>query len=164
MNTARRFYEARVLIVPHGPSALAAESEMRELGLDGVMTVGPPAGDSPDLRVRPIATRGWTRQVAVGTVGEAVTGADIVVLLAADLAEVDATVCHIAAAAARESGALIAALVVRPDGTDTAAGNTAMAALRAAVDMLVIVRGPELAAAFLDVLRGGQRQPATAGC
>jgi hypothetical protein len=164
MNAARRFYEARVLIVPHGPSALAAEAEMRELGLNGVMTVHPPAGDSPDLSVQPIATGGWTRQVPVGSVGEAVAWADIVVLLAADLAEVDATVCRTAAEAARESGALIAALVVRPDSTDTAAGNTSMAALRAAVDMLVIVRGPELAAAFLDVLRGGQRQPATAGC
>jgi hypothetical protein len=29
--------------------------------------------------------------------------------------------------------------------------------------MLVIVRGPELAAAFLDVLRGGQREAATTG-
>lgn len=160
MNAARRYYEARVLLVPHGPSARAAEAEMRDLGLDGVMTVHRTPDGSPDLRLRPVATHGWTRRATVGAVGEAVTGADIVVHLAADLTEVDAAVCGSAAEAARESGALSAGLVVRPDGTGTPAGDTAMAALRAAADMLVLVRGPGLAAAFLDKLRGGQREPA----
>ncbi|MFS8522641.1 MAG: hypothetical protein FWJ87_14950 [Micromonosporaceae bacterium] len=160
MNAARRYYEARVLVVPHGPSARAAEKEMRDLGLDGVMTVHRVPDDSPDLRLRPVATHGWTRQATVGAIGEAVTGADIVVHLATDLTEVDVTVCNSAADAAQEAGALSAALVVRPDGTGTPAGDTAMAALRTVADMLVIVRGPGLAAAFLDELRGGQRDSA----
>jgi hypothetical protein len=161
-NAMRRFYEARVLIVPHGPSALAAEAAMRTLGLDGVMTVHPPAAGLPGLRLRPLADGGWTGSAAVDRVGDAVTGADIVVQLAADLAEVNATLCHDAAGAARESGALISALVIGQGAAGTAAGNTAMAALRAAVDMLVIVRRPELAASFLDVLRGGRRETAMA--
>ncbi|MQA97653.1 MAG: hypothetical protein GEV11_24635 [Streptosporangiales bacterium] len=166
MNTARRFYEARVLVIPHGPSALATEADMRELGLDGVMTLHPPAADaggSTGHRLRPLANSGWAPPTTVDRLGDAVTGTDIVVLLTADLAEVDAAACHIAAEAARAKGAMIAALVIRPDPAGTAAGDTAMAALRAAADMVVIVRGPGLAGAFLDVLRGGRRETATAG-
>ncbi|GLZ06597.1 hypothetical protein Acsp03_40630 [Actinomadura sp. NBRC 104412] len=176
MDPARRVYEARVLIIPHGPSALAAEAEMRELGLDGVMSLHPgdDAHGSAGLRVRPLSNDGWARPAPVDRVGDAVAGADIVVLFAADLAEVDTAACHAAADAARAEGALIAALIVRPDATggtaaDTTGGATdgtmggtaAMAALRAAADMVVIVRGPGSASAFLDVLRGGRRETAT---
>ncbi|WP_395105420.1 hypothetical protein [Actinomadura sp. SCN-SB] len=164
MDPARRVYEARVLIIPQGPSALAAEAEMRELGLDGVMSLHPEAGanGSSGLRIRPLSSGGWARPAPVDRVGDAVAGVDIVVLFAADLAEVDAAACHAAADAARAEGALIAALIVRPDVAGGAMGGTAaMAALRAAADMVVIVRGPGSAAAFLDVLRGGRRETAT---
>jgi hypothetical protein len=42
---------------------------------------------------------------------------------------------------------------------DTPQGSSAMAALREAADMLVVVRGAALASSFLDVLRGGAREP-----
>jgi hypothetical protein len=159
----RRSYEARVLLVPLGPAAVAAELPMLDAGLGGVMTVrgiqpstaAQPA--SPRLAVMALGEHGWRAPGADLSVELLVEDADMVVLLAADLAEVSPELCAAVAGAARADGALVAGLVVGRAGWGSPRGSTAMAALREAADMLVMVRGPQLAAAFLDVLRGGAR-------
>ncbi|GAA1786993.1 hypothetical protein HC028_25050 [Planosporangium flavigriseum] len=164
----RRSYEAHVLLVPLGTDAARAQEDMVARGLDGVMTVRGVTpltgsdGAEPRLGSAPLATTGW-RPAADGlTVARLVDDADMVVLLATDLAEVPPRFCLTVAEAAQANGSLVAALVVGSGNWDTPQGNTAMAALREAVDMLVVVRGVALAAPFLDVLRGGRRKPALA--
>ncbi|MQA62870.1 MAG: hypothetical protein GEU86_15575 [Actinophytocola sp.] len=136
MNKLRRSYEARVLLVPLGHTATQLTEQMAGLGLDGI-TMLATAGNTVD--VRPLAS------------------ADMVVLLAADLTEVSESVCLAVSRAAEANGVLTAALIVGSDHEDAAQGGPAMAALRKAVDMLVIVRHVRLATSFLDVLRGGAR-------
>jgi hypothetical protein len=159
----RRSYEARVLLVPLGPAAVAAEVPMLDAGLGGVMTVRgiqPSTGAHPTpprLAAMALGEQGWRTPGADLSVELLVEGADMVVLLAADLAEVSPELCAAVAGAARADGALVAALVIGRASWDSPRGNTAMAALREAADMVVMVRGPQLAAAFLDVLRGGAR-------
>ncbi|TWE22326.1 hypothetical protein [Prauserella muralis] len=155
MNGMRHYYEARVLLVPQGGSAIDVAATMRDLGLDGVLTATEAAGGGFGLR--PLGRHGWAASSRVDSATDAVAGADIVILLATDLAEVHGDVCAEIAETARRDGGLVAALVVGSIGQDTPGGDGAMAALRAAVDMLVVVRGPELAASFVDVLRGGRR-------
>jgi hypothetical protein len=168
LNSARRSYEARVLLVPLGADAVRAQVAMLERGLDGLMTVrGVTAstgadGDVPRLGSVPLGRHGWRPAADDLGVADLVDTADMVVLLATDLAEVPGPLCLDLAEAARAGGSLIAALVVGSRNWDTPLGNTAMATLRQAVDMLVVLRGTELAAHFLDVLRGGPREPALA--
>lgn len=155
VSRMRHYYEARVLLVPQGRSAVDVAATMRELGLDGVLTATEAAGGGFD--VRPLGDHGWASPSRVDSATEAVAGADIVILLATDLAEVHGDVCAEVAETARRDGGLVAALVVGAVGQDTPGGDGAMATLRAAVDMLVVVRGLGLAASFVDVLRGGRR-------
>jgi hypothetical protein len=168
MNSPRRSYEAHVLLVPLGADAVRAQEAMVARGLDGVLTVAGVTpltgsdGDVPRLGSAPLGATGWRPAAGDLTVAEVVDDADMVVLLATDLAEVPPRFCLTVADAARANGSLIAALVVGSGNWDTPQGNTAMAALREAVDMLVVVRGVDLAEPFLDVLRGGRRQPAMA--
>ncbi|MCW2881391.1 MAG: hypothetical protein JWQ95_5491, partial [Sphaerisporangium sp.] len=119
-------------------------------------------GDVPRLGSVPLGRHGWRPAADDLGVADLVDTADMVVLLATDLAEVPGPLCLDLAEAARAGGSLIAALVVGSRNWDTPLGNTAMATLRQAVDMLVVLRGTELAAHFLDVLRGGPREPALA--
>lgn len=168
MDSPRRSYEAHVLLVPLSADAIRTERAMAARGLDGVMTVrGVPAPTSPDRGQHLFDTvalghQGWRAAAGGITVHELVNNADMVVLLASDLAEVPPWLCLTVAEAARDNGSLIAALVVGSRNWDTPRGNAAMAALREAVDMLVVVRGVDLAAPFIDVLRGGARDSATA--
>jgi hypothetical protein len=168
MNSPRRSYEAHVLLVPLGADAAGAQEAMVARGLDGMMAVRgvtPSTGldsKAPRLDSIPLGVHGWRPAAGDLTVAEVVDDTDMVVLLATDLAEVPPAFCLMAAEAARANGSLIAALVVGSGNWDTPQGNTAMAALREAVDMLVVVRGLDLAAPFLDVLRGGRRAPAIA--
>lgn len=168
MKTTRRSYEAHVLLVPLGADAAQAQDAFVARGLEGVMTVGgvtrSTAADGADVRLAsvPLAGRGW-RPAADGlSITSLVDDTDMVVLLATDLAEVPTALCATVSDAARAGGALIAALVVGSQNWDTTQGSSAMAALRAAADMLVAVRRAELAASFLDVLRGGAREPVAA--
>lgn len=168
MNSTRRSYEAHVLLLPLGTGAAEAQSAFVTRGLEGVMTVRgvtrSTAADDSDVRLAsvPLAGHGW-RPAADGlSVTDLVGDADMVVLLATDLAEVPAALCAAVSDAARAGGALIAALVMGSQNWDTPRGSSAMAALREAADMLVVVRGAELASSFLDVLRGGAREPVPA--
>lgn len=168
MNSPRRSYEAHLLLLPLGADAVRAQEAMVTRGLDGVMTVcgitSSTGSDSqlPRLDSVPLAAHGWRPATSNLSVAELMADADMAVLLATDLAEVPPGFCLMAADAARANGSLIAALVVGSRNWDTPQGNAAMAALREAVDMLVVVRGVDLAAPFLDVLRGGPREPAMA--
>ncbi|HCA87728.1 MAG TPA: hypothetical protein DEQ61_21025 [Streptomyces sp.] len=167
MNTTRRSYEAQVLLVPLGPDAARTQETFAAQGLDGVMTVlGVTAATAADgsrvaLGSAPVGNLGWRPAAGNLDAPGLVDDADMVVLLATDLAEVPAALCHAVAGAARDRGALIATLVIGSANWDTPRGSTAMAALRGATDMLVVVRGAGLAVSFLDVLRGGARAPAT---
>lgn len=154
MNKLRRSYEAKVLLVPLGHTAAQLTEQMAGIGLDGISLLIT-AGNMVD--VRPLADQGWHAEVGGLRVDEVVAAADMVVLLAADLTEVSESVCLEVARAAETNGVLIAALIVGSDHEDAAQGRAAMAALRKAVDMLVIVRHVRLATSFLDVLRGGAR-------
>ncbi|WP_069817326.1 hypothetical protein [Streptomyces sp. TP-A0874] len=168
MNSTRRSYEANVLVVPLGADAVRTQEAFADRGLDRVMTVHGVAElgstDRADIRLAcaPLHRDGWRPSATGLDVDALVDGADMVVLLASDLAEVPPTLCHAVADAARAQGLLIAALIVGSENWDTPRGNTAMAALREAADMLVVVRGVALAAPFLDVLRGGAREPVAA--
>jgi hypothetical protein len=165
MNSTRRSYEAHVLLLPLGATAVQAQDAFVTRGLEGVMTVlgvtRSTAGGGAEVRLDsvPLAGRGWRPAAGGLDVGDLVGDADMIVLLAADLAEVPAALCEAVSAAARTSGALIAALVMGSQNWDTPQGSSAMAALREAADMLVVVRGAALASSFLDVLRGGAREP-----
>lgn len=159
MNSLRNSYEARVLLVPLGRCALELSAEMAVSGLDGVMTMTVDRGattSSADLR--PLGRTGWAAATSGRGVADVVTDADMVVLLAADLAEVPIETCIEISGAAHGGGVLIAALVVGPENSDVPMGKNAMAALRESVDMLVVLRGLGLATPFIDVLRGGPRQ------
>lgn len=173
MNTTRRSYEAHVLLVPLGAGAVRLQDAFTARGIEGVMTTTTARGSNDPaaeegsggaggagLRSVPLGGHGWRPPSDHRDCAALVRDADMVVLLATDLTEVPTALCTAAADAARAEGALIAALLVGTGTWDTPRGNTAMAALREAADMLVSVRGPELAAPFLDVLRGGARESA----
>jgi hypothetical protein len=163
MNPLRRSYEARVLLIPLGPSGVRTANEMARAGLEGVVmaTVDASAprqnGQGAFVSSRPLGASGWREPATSEPLHHVVLDADIVVLLASDLSDVSAALCEEAAAAAARSGALTAAVVVGSGPCDTPAEGTGMVALRRAVDMLVVVKGLHLAAPFLDVLRGGAR-------
>ncbi len=159
MNNLRRSYEARVLLVPLGASASRLSRAMAEAGLDGIQTLT--VTDQAGYEVCPLGSHGWGERLgAVDSVQEVVAEADMVVLLAANLAEVSPATCYEVARTANEHGVLIAALIVG-EQWDTPSENTAMSSLREAVDMLVVVRSLRLATPFIDVLRGGPRSAPT---
>lgn len=154
MNKLRRSYEAKVLLVPLGHTATDLTEQMAGLDLDGISLL---ITSRNPVDVRPLAEHGWFIDAGGLRVERVVAAADMVVLLASDLTEVSESVCLDVARAAETNGVLIAALIVGSDHEDAAQGGPAMAALRKAVDMLVIVRHVRLATSFLDVLRGGAR-------
>jgi hypothetical protein len=65
------------------------------------------------------------------------------------------------AGASRANGVLLAGVLVDQQNWESEQGATAMAVLRRELDMLVSVRETSLAAAFIDVLKGGRRKPHT---
>jgi 2-phospho-L-lactate guanylyltransferase (CobY/MobA/RfbA family) len=161
VNTARQSYEARVLLVPLGAHAMTLSTQMAAAGLDGIMALHPDFSSRPyTYQVQPLASVGWAPATSARAAADVVAEADMVVLLAADLAQVSDDTCREVSRAAQDNGVLIAALVVGSAHCDTPAGNNAMVVLRESADMLVVVRSLRLATPFIDVLRGGQGQPA----
>ncbi len=156
MNRLRRSYEARVLLVPLGAHAGHLSFAMAEAGLEGVQTLK--RTHQENYAVQPLAGHGWGDTAgSVESAAEVVAAADMVVLLASDLSEVCLATCEEVSRAANDNGVLMAALIVGGEQSDTPGANTAMASLREAVDMLVVVRSLRLATPFIDVLRGGPR-------
>lgn len=163
MNKLRRSYEARVLLVPLGRQAGTLAGAMARSGLDGVMVMSTEPGHAgPSYLTRPLAGNGWPT-AAASTELSAVQDADMTVMVAADLAEVDQQLAQVVAQTAGLNGTLVAALVVGRETPASPEAESAMVTLREAVDMVVIVRSLRLATPFIDVLRGGARQPLPVG-
>lgn len=154
MNPMRRSYEARILVVPLGPGGTEITRGLLPLGVEGVQVLTGP--DPVNALTSPLGVGAWEppRPASTGQVAEA---ADMVVLVGSDLTEVTESVVREVCEAARQGGDLIAAVLVSPQHWDQPTGASAMVTLRDEVDMLVQVRGPQLLAALLDVLRGGAR-------
>lgn len=95
------------------------------------------------------------------TTAQDVAASDMVVFFAADAAAVTEDPLVAVATDLRRRGLLVSGVVTgaiaAADGTEEERGG--LAALRAAVDMLVVVRDEAIMADLLEVLRGG-RQPA----
>ena len=89
---------------------------------------------------------------------EAAAGTDMVLFLAADAAAVQAEGLTTAAAELRRRGLLVGGAVTGAVAVDEGTGDErrGLAALREAVDMLVVVRDDALVMDLLDVLRGGR--------
>lgn len=154
MNPLRRSYEARVLVVPLGPGSAQLADDLVGLGVAGVQVLTDP--DPVAALTKPLGGGAWTPPTPAST-RQIAESADMVVLVATDLAEVPEKTVHDVCEAARDGGDLIAAVLVSPERWQEPAGASAMVTLRQEVDMLVSVRGPKLLAALLDVLRGGAR-------
>jgi hypothetical protein len=139
----RKPYEARVLLVPLGASGARTVEQFGADGLDGVAVLDPARAND---RV------------------EAVRDADMVVLVIGDLADVDADVPGVMGSIVREQGKVLAALVIDGDGNwNTPRGRHAALEVREAADMVVVSRDLDLASAFVDVLRGGDREQTGTG-
>lgn len=134
MRSNRRHYEAQVLVIPIGQDTRVPLETMKAEGLTGVQVLDD-----------------------VAAVRDATNRADVAVFLLASLSTyLDDKVATIAELG-RDAGNLVAALTVGIDDPTTEAERAAMRHLREQVDVLVSVRAPRMAAAFLDVIRGGQR-------
>ena len=158
MQSNRRYYEANVLVVPLGDSGASAFAQMTGLGLTGVRSLETEL--QPDGGAGPCRVVTADGDATATTLAEAVDDADVVVLLASELAEAPTGLIRGATAAARDAGDLVAAVTVGTTDTETSEAREALAVLRSEVDMLVSVRQPSLGAAFLDVVRGGRRETA----
>jgi molybdopterin-guanine dinucleotide biosynthesis protein A len=93
--------------------------------------------------------------------GLTVEQADMVVLLAHDLGVVDDSAVTEICDEARAEGRLIAAVIVKADlNWHGEAARRSAVVIREAVDSVVVLRDIKLANAFVDVLRGGDRESA----
>lgn len=129
----RHSYRARLSVVP----------------LDTKAEVMLRAADFPEeLLVVPLGPDTVTKAAA----------ADMVLFLAADAAEVDPEGLSAAAVALRRQGLLVGGAVTGAVAVSDGTGEErrGLAALREAVDMLVVVRDDALVMDLLDVLRGGR--------
>jgi hypothetical protein len=160
-RSRRSSYEARVLLVPLGPAARTLVDEMERAGLSGMARLEHPSeGNGDGSRYRLVSLgEGW----AVGrpepsSLGGVMDDADVVVFVGTDLSEARTDRLVAVGDAAREAGDLLAAVTVGPPEADDAA-RRGLAALREQIDMLVNVRSAGLASSFLDVVRGGRREP-----
>lgn len=165
MQANRRFYEARVLVVALGDGSRRALEALETAGLTGVVALGQ-SSDGLNGRPRshvlePVGTRGWDNSDGdIVSLDEATARADVVVLLVTSLGPgFSEESVHRTTASGREAGNLVAALVVGVGDPESDGERAAMRCLREDVDVLVSVRAAEMAASFLDVLRGGERQP-----
>ena len=127
---------------------------------DGGST-GAADGSAPTFQLQALNDRGWMPPPRTsGTIQQLAAQADMAVFVVQDLTEVPGGLAAEVSAAVRDQGGLVAAVVVGSEHWDTPRGQAAMADLREAVDMLVAVRETQLAASFVDVLRGGTRESA----
>ncbi len=162
VRNSRRYYEARVVVVPLGSSARRAVDDMQREGLGGIACLERPVtgnAHADGYRLDSLGP-GWAAgRPGPTSLAGALDDADVVVFVAAELAEVDHGLSAAVERTARAAGALVAAVTI---GTadDGEASRRGLADLRERVDMLLNVRSVRFAAAFLDVVRGGRRDPA----
>jgi hypothetical protein len=139
ISWSRRSYEAAVLLVPLDPDARAALQAQEPGALHGITVAG--TGDG---------------RASSSELERAVYAADVVVLLVRDLAAVDPSLVVHIGDLARSNGTLLSAVIVSPDLIwHDAASHRSAAALREAVDTVVILSDLTLAIAFFQTLRGG---------
>jgi hypothetical protein len=153
----RLSYEARILVVPLGASGDDLVQAMAAGGLTNMRIVAD-AGQSA-ASVRDI--RAAVGSEITETVGDLAASADMMILLGSDLTQVPSAFVATLANAARASGVLLAGVLVDQQNWESARGAYALTVLRRELDMLVSVRDVGLATAFIDVLKGGRRTPAT---
>lgn len=134
MKSNRRHYEAQVLVVPVGQDTSDPLEAMKAEGLTGIQVLD----DVADLR-------------------NATVHADVVVFLLASLSGYPDGKVTTIADLGRDAGNLVAALTIGIDDPTTDGERASMRHLREQVDVLVSIRAPRMAAAFLDVIRGGRR-------
>jgi hypothetical protein len=151
----RLSYEARILVVPLGASGDALVQSMAADNLSNIRIVTD-AGHSAAF-VRDIHAAAGTE--ITETAADLAASADMMILLGADLHQVPGDFVATVAGAARANGVLLAGVLVDQQNWESEQGATAMAVLRRELDMLVSVREASLAAAFIDVLKGGRRKP-----
>lgn len=165
---SRPSYEAHVVVIAASSKSWAVIAPMVETQMSGISVLVPedsaPNGDSSggltvhSLRGGDTATgsNGQSR----AQVDDTIRSADMVVMVVTDDAEQWAPLDPLARLA-REHGSLVAGLLINRTGH----GGEILASLRAAADMLVVVKDAKLGLELFDVLRGGAyRTPgATAG-
>jgi hypothetical protein len=155
----RLSYEARILVVPLGASGDALVRSAAAGNLTNIRIVAD-AGQSA-ASVRDIQAAAGTN--ITETVADLAASADMMILLGSDLTQVPSVFVATVAKAARANGVLLAGVLVDQQNWDSARGAYSLTVLRRELDMLVSVREAGLAAAFIDVLKGGRRKPFTAG-
>jgi hypothetical protein len=155
----RLSYEARILVVPLGASGDALVRSLAAANLTNIRIVTD-AGQSA-ASVRDIQAAAGTD--ITETVADLASSADMMILLGSDLTQVPSAFVTTVAKAARANGVLLAGVLVDQQNWKSARGAYAVTVLRRELDMLVSVREAGLAAAFIDVLKGGRRKAVTAG-
>lgn len=151
----RLSYEARILVVPLGASGNSLVEAMAAGSLTNIRVVTD-AGQSA-ASVRDIHDAAGTEFTE--TVADLAASADMMILLGSNLLQVPGDFVATLAGAARANGVLLAGVLVDQQNWESEQGSAAMAVLRRELDMLVSVREVGLAAAFIDVLKGGRRKP-----
>ena len=150
----RTYYEARILVVALGRSAEQLLEEMIEFGLTRISIAT--QTDAGVACMREVGTEAIaTREVSAR---QAAAAADMVVLLGSTMKQVHLAFSAEIVEEARARGLLLAGVLV---GTDSSAplaqSHMILGGLREQLDNLVLVEDVELAAAFIDALRGGER-------
>lgn len=164
ISWTRRSYEATVLLLPLDRAARAwldARGDGDDDGLTGIRVA-----DAGLLAVRPrpepVPVAGEGRAVS-SPLEHAVHEADVVVMLTHDLAAVDGAEVVRIGDAARMSGKLLGAIIVSPGARwDTPEAHRSATALRETADNVVILKDDRFVLSFLQVLRGGPREPTPA--
>jgi hypothetical protein len=154
----RLSYEARILVVPLGASGDALVQSMAADNLTNIRIAYDAAHSAAS--VRDIHADPGTE--ITETVADLAASADMMILLGSDLLQVPGRFVAAMAGAARANGVLLAGVMVDQQNWESDRGADAMAVLRRELDMLVSVREVGLAAAFIDVLKGGRRNGAEA--
>ncbi|KAF0965610.1 hypothetical protein [Rhodococcus sp. T7] len=151
-TTPRRLsYVARILLVPLGESGHQLVTEMAAAGLTDVHVV---TEHSPNTAT----ARDINADIAVPRrIDELNAESDMVILIGSVLSQVPVGFATTMAEAARQSGNLLAGVLVDQQDWDSPQGAEAMAVLRMELDMLVSITQVSLATAFVDVLKGGYR-------
>lgn len=151
MTPRRLSYEARILLVPLGESGHELVDQMAQAGLTGVQVAA--ECSHAIASVRDIgATESTAREI-----DQVVAASDMVILIGSVLPQVPIGFASTMAEAARESGNLLAGVLVDQQDWECPEGAEAMAVLRMELDMLVSLTQVSLATAFVDVLKGGYR-------
>lgn len=151
----RLYYQARILVAPLGPSGVELVDAMARSRLTGVRVVL--SAEQSSVRTRDI--QDIESDGATETMADLASSADMLVFVGSELHEVDEPFTATVATAARNHGVLLAGVVVDQHEWDAPRGGAGMAILRRELDMLVMVTELALATSFIDVLKGGRRNP-----